>query len=379
MTSLSAAKVVAGREIKTRLRSKAFVITGIILIALVLLGTLFGPRVAESLTSGGSSDTTVAISQDVVDASNTAEPHAGLDAVPGLEATTVEDAETVTDQVTSGEADAGLILTEVTDTNPMGVEVLSLGEPPSSLIDALSIAPEITILEDSDAQNFAIMYLLGMIFGLVYFMAAILFGQTMASSVVEEKQSRIIEILLAAVPARAILFGKVLGNSIVAFAQIALMALAAVIGILVNGDDEQMPLLSEQMIAPTLWFVLFFTISFVMVAGMYAAVASMVSRNEDLGSISTPIVLLILVPYLLIVMFPTNTELVTAMSWIPFSAVVAMPIRVFTGEAALWEVLGSLGLLILTTALVLALAIRIYQNSVLKIGKAVKFREALAS
>ena len=85
MTSLSAASVVAGREIKTRLRSKAFVITGIILIALVLLGTLFGPRVAESLTSGGSSDTTVAISQDVVDASNTAEPHAGLDAVPGLE------------------------------------------------------------------------------------------------------------------------------------------------------------------------------------------------------------------------------------------------------------------------------------------------------
>ncbi|WGH82930.1 ABC transporter permease [Auritidibacter ignavus] len=378
MTSFAAATIVASREIKTRLRSKAFVITGVILIALVLFGSLFGPRLADSLSANGSSDTTVAISQDVVDASATDQPDAGLDTVPGLQVSAVDDAGTVREQVESGEVDAGVVMTEVSETNPMGVEVLALDEPSNVLIDALSITPQVTLLDD-ESENFAILYVLGLIFGLVYFMAAITFGQTIATSVVEEKQSRIIEILLAAVPARAILFGKVLGNSVVAFAQIALMGLAAVIGVVVNDGDGSMPLLSDQMIAPTLWFVLFFTISFVMVAGMYAAAASMVSRNEDLGSVSTPIVLLIMIPYFLILAFSTNPEVVAVMSWVPFSAAVAMPLRVFTGDAAIWEVLGSLGVLILTTVLIMALAIRIYQNSILKTGKAVKFREALAS
>lgn len=210
-------------------------------------------------------------------------------------------------------------------------------------------------------------------FGLVFFMAAVTFGQQIAVSVIEEKQSRVVEILLAAVPARAMMAGKVLGNAAMAILQVALLAGALLLGMQINGNV--LPL--DGMGVPILWFVMLFSIGFVMIAALYAAAASMVSRQEDIGSTSMPVMMLIMLPYFGVIFFNDNPEALRIMSWIPFSAPVAVPLRIFLDQGEWWEHIGSLVLLIVTTALAIWLAAVIYERSILRTGKALKWREAL--
>src|SRR5699024_53118 len=115
---------------------------------------------------------------------------------------------------------------------------------------------------------------------------AMTFGQTIAQSVVEEKQSRIVEIMLATVPARAILAGKVIGNSVLAFGQIVLIAGVVLLGGALTGSQ----LLLDGLGMPIVWFVVLFTVGFIMLAALYAAAAALVSRAEDLGSATSPLI-----------------------------------------------------------------------------------------
>jgi ABC-2 type transport system permease protein len=211
-------------------------------------------------------------------------------------------------------------------------------------------------------------------FGLVFFMSAITFGSIIAQSVVEEKQTRIVEILMASVPVRVLLAGKILGNSILAFGQIVVIAGLAGIGMLATGQDI---LLAD--IGPSLvWFAILFAFGFVLLAAMFAAASALVSRVEDVGSVTSPVTMLIMIPYFLVIFFNDNALVLGIMSYVPFSAPVGMPMRVFLGTAEWWEPLVSLGILAATTVAVVALGSRVYSNGLLKMGARVKLSEALA-
>jgi ABC-2 type transport system permease protein len=129
--------------------------------------------------------------------------------------------------------------------------------------------------------------------------------------------------------------------------------------------------------APIAWFAIFFLFGFVLLAALFAAAAAMVSRQEDIGATTTPITMLIMAPYFLVIFFNDNPVVMTIMSYVPFSAPVGMPMRLFLGTAQWWEPLVSLAVLIATTAVVVALGSRIYSNSLLRTGSRVKLREAL--
>ncbi|MFX6330836.1 ABC transporter permease, partial [Acinetobacter baumannii] len=85
-----------------------------------------------------------------------------------------------------------------------------------------------------------------------------------------------------------------------------------------------------------------------MIASLYAAAASLVSRSEDLANVQQPIMWLVMLPYMAIIMFSSNETALTIMSYIPFSAPVAVPMRVFQGHGAVWEPVLSLVILIVT-------------------------------
>ena len=87
-------------------------------------------------------------------------------------------------------------------------------------------------------MNPGLLYLVAFGFGIVFFMSAITFGSTISQSVVEEKQTRVVELLMSAIPVRALLAGKVLGNSVMAFGQIILIAVFATVGLLVDRPDR---------------------------------------------------------------------------------------------------------------------------------------------
>ena len=103
----------------------------------------------------------------------------------------------------------------------------------------------------------------------------------------------------------------------------------------------------------------------------------MVSRQEDIGATTTPITMLIMAPYFLVIFFNDNPVVLTIMSYVPFSAPVGMPLRLYLGDAQWWEPVLSLLILIASCVGAIAVAARIYQNSLLRMGARVKLAEAL--
>jgi ABC-2 type transport system permease protein len=216
-------------------------------------------------------------------------------------------------------------------------------------------------------------YVAALGFGLVFFISAATFGGTIAQSVVEEKSTRVVEILLSSIPARVLLTGKIIGNSLLAFGQVVLLGACAVIGLTITGDNDVLAMLG----APITWFVIFFVLGFVLLASMFAAAASLVSRQEDVQATVTPVTMLVMIPYLLVITLNNNDTVVTIMSYIPFSAAVGMPFRIFLSDAAWWEPLLSLLILMASTVGVITLASRVYRNALLRTGARVSLREAL--
>lgn len=127
------------------------------------------------------------------------------------------------------------------------------------------------------------------------------------------------------------------------------------------------------------WFAIFFLFGFVLLAALFAAAAAMVSRQEDIGSTTTPLIFLVMAPYFLVIFFNDNPVVLTIMSYVPFSAPVGMPMRLFLGEAQWWEPLASLAIVIVTCVAAIALGAKIYENSILRMGGRVKLGEALKS
>jgi ABC-2 type transport system permease protein len=352
--------LVTGREVRMRLRSRSFLIS----TAILLLGILASIVVTGFLAArdSDSDPTRVAV---VGSASQAVDRAEGLEGVP---ADSTEDARRL---VRDGEVDAAVVPDPEAAADG-AVLVIGDESAPDDVVGALTEAPRVELL-DEDATNPAIAYLVALAFGLVFFMSALTFGMIIAQSVVEEKQTRVVELLMSTIPVRALLAGKVLGNSILAFAQIALIALMAGIGLLVTDQTALFAVVGPAV----LWFVVFFLFGFVLLASLFAATASLVSRQEDVGAVTAPVTYLVMIPYFAVIFFNDNPVVLAVMSYVPFSAPVGMPMRLFLGDAAWWEPILALAVLIVTTAAVVVLGSRIYSGSLLRTGSRVKLREAL--
>ncbi len=348
--------LVTEREIGSKLRSKAFLISTGILFAIALASVLWG-----GFAAAGDNRTQVAVTPDTAAALAVY--------AETVEATEVADADAARDLVRSGEVEAALV---PGGEEPFGYTIVADDSVPSSLVAKLSISPAVELL-NADPTNEMLRYFVALGFGLIFFMAALTFGSTIAQSVVEEKQTRVVELLISAIPTRALLAGKVLGNTILAMGQIIGLAAIAIVGLTVTGQDELLTGLG----APLVWFAVFFLFGFILLASLFAAAAAMVSRQEDIGSTTTPLTFLVMAPYFLVIFFNDNPVVLTVMSYVPFSAPVGMPVRVFLGEAQWWEPLLSLAILLATCVAAIAIGAKIYENSLLRMGARVKLAEAL--
>ncbi len=351
-----AALIVAEREILAQVRTKSFLISTAITLTLV-----FGSILVSGLLAGSDDDATTKVA--VVTGTSSA-----VASAEGLEALPVADEDAARALVASGEVEAAV----VPDPGPAGMRVLTLTGTADDVVAALSVVPVVEELEPAE-QSENIRYVVALAFGLVFMMAAAGSGGMIAQSTVSEKQTRVVEILLSTVSARALLAGKILGNSVVAFGQTAATAAAAVLGLVLTGQDELLGMLG----APLVWFVVFFLVGFLLLASIYAAGASLVSRVEDTGSVIMPAMMLTMIPYFLVAVLGDNPVVMTVLSYVPFSAPVGMPVRLFFGDAAWWEPLVALAILVVATLATVALAARVYSGSLLRTGARVSLKEAL--
>lgn len=354
MKNSSLTWLVAEREISSKLRSKAFLISTGILLLIALAGVLIGGFSSKSPTPDA-----------VATTSQTAQI---VKALPNVKVTEVADRAEAEKVVKKGDVVAAVLPSD----DPTGVVILAKDEAPQSLVMGLSKTPHVEMLEPA-STNPLVRYLVAIGFGVVFLMAASTFGSTIAQSVVEEKQTRVVELLISAIPTRVLLAGKVLGNTILAMAQIILLAAIAVVGLIVTGQNEVLAGIG----APVLWFAVFFLFGFILLASLYSGAAAMVSRQEDIGSTTMPLMMLVMAPYILVIIFNDNPLVMTILSYIPFSAPVAMPVRLFVGEAQWWEPLLSLVILLVSCVGAILVGAKIYENSLLRMGSRVKLREAL--
>ncbi|QPE04420.1 ABC transporter permease [Microbacterium schleiferi] len=347
--------LVAEREVGSKLRSRAFVISTAITLLIALAAVIWG-----GFSAGNPSATQVAV---------TSSTSAAVEKVAGIEVTQVADQDAAEALVRSGEVRAAVV---DDPSSPTGLVIIAEDSPPTALLMGLSVTPSVELL-DPATVDFALRYFVSLGFGIVFLLAASLFGGTIAQSVVEEKQTRVVELLLSAMPARSLLAGKIIGNTILAMAQILLLATIAVVGLIVTGQSEVLQGLG----GPIAWFAIFFLFGFVLLAALFAAAGSLVSRMEDIGSTTAPLTMLIMAPYFLVIFFNDNPVVLTVMSYVPFSAPVGMPLRLYLGDAQWWEPILSLAILIATCIGAIVLAATIYERSILRMGARVSWREAL--
>ena len=358
-------RLVAEREIGSRLRSKAFVISSLILFIAAAASVVWGGFAASNASSTPVAATSATVSQ--------------LQGLPGLDVQTATSPDDAVALVEAGTVDAAVVPAgsvagaDVPGGSSFDYVVIAKESAPAGLVQALSATPPVHLLEPPTTDDL-LRYFLAIGFGIVFLMAASTFGSTISSSVVEEKQTRVVEILLSAIPVRALLAGKVIGNTIMAMAQIIILAGIAIAGLAITGQDAVLAGLG----APILWFAVFFFFGFVLLASLFAAAGAMVSRMEDLGSTTFPITMLVMAPYFLVIFFNDNPVVLTVMSYVPFSAPVAMPLRMYLGSATWWEPVISLVILVLSAIGAILIGAKIYQNSLLRMGGRVKLREALA-
>ena len=337
MSTFAATKVVAAREIRVKLRDKTFLFSTAFFLLFAIAVT-----VLPAVFSGGPSSVAVA---DQATAATLQQAD--------LEVRVVADDAAAEKLVRDGDVDAAVLA---------GPEIIALDDTPGSVVDALSTAPPVRILEPSAVDPF-LAYIVPFALAFVFFFVSFLFGLQIAQSVTEEKQTRIVEILVASVPTRALLAGKVAALGLLAFAQVALIAVVGLVGARLGGVDSGVLSLLEPAVG---WFVAFFVIGFVMLAALWAGVGALASRPEDLNGVSQPVQMAVMLPFFAVIFFGENEGVMRLLSYIPFSAPVAMPARIFNGTAAGWEPFVALVIMAISAVALLAVGARVYEGSLLR-------------
>jgi ABC-2 type transport system permease protein len=224
-----------------------------------------------------------------------------------------------------------------------------------------------------DAEKAGVADAVGFVFVFLFYFAALVFGMQLASSVIEEKQSRIVEIIAAAIPLRHLLAGKVLGNTALALIQLLVYLAVGLVGLSFTPYKSYVPALS----GPTAWFIAFFLAGFVALACLWAVAGSLASRTEDLQSTSTPLTMLMLVMFFGGLSLEGRAQVIA--SYVPPVSAVVMPKRILAGGVEWWEPLLALGLLAVFAAITVWIGERLYRRALLQTGGRVSLRQAWAA
>lgn len=213
--------------------------------------------------------------------------------------------------------------------------------------------------------------------GLLIYMSVLLYGQFILGAVIEEKETRIAEILFSSMRSFPLMMGKLIGVSLVALTQMGIWAVAFLsLSAWVAGSSFTLP-----HIPPLVFgcFILFFLLGYFLYATVYAVVGSMVTTTQEGGQLALPIVLLLVMGFYLsfnIIRSP-NSSLAFWASMFPFFAPITMLVRIVTETPPLWQILLSLGIGIATVVCLMWLAARIYRVGMLMYGKKASIPEVL--
>jgi ABC-2 type transport system permease protein len=391
MTPLSAVRLVAGREIRTRFASKAFKISTAVMVA-----ALVGLVIAAKLIGGGDSASRIGFAPSAAPLSAA---FASVAATVGEDVTTSEvDPAAGEQRVREGDLDAYV------SGDPSSFQVIVKDDLADDLRTAFTVLARQIALDDQLARagadpaavNAAVgaasfglrtlepprehegtRILLGFIVGILVYLGILLYGSMVAQGVVEEKANRIVELLLTTIRPVQLMVGKVLGIGAVGLTQmVATVGVGLLAGFLV--DAYTFP--SSIATGTAAWAVVWFLLGYIMYALMFASLGALVSRQEDVGGATAPAITLIVLPYVAgVTILPSDPDsgLVALISLVPFFTPTLMPMRAAFDAVPAWQVGLSLVLTVVTIGALAWLAGRVYRNAVLRTGAKINLRAAL--
>jgi ABC-2 type transport system permease protein len=209
---------------------------------------------------------------------------------------------------------------------------------------------------------------------LVLFFCISIFGSMVLTGVLEEKASRVVEVLLARIPARALLAGKIAGIGLLGLAQIGVTALAALVAVAAV-PSIHLPAVGGGVLA---WAVVWFVLGYALYATVYGALGSLGSRVEDAQSVAGPVMVILPVAYFasFVMIAQPASAAARAISYFPLTAPMVMPGRIAMGAAAWWEPVTAAILALATIAALVLLAGRLYTNAILHTGPRLSLKDA---
>lgn len=384
-------RLVARREIVERGRDRGFLISTGVTLGIVLIAVLIG---SLSVNKNKTPSFTVGFAGPLAAQEQAyAQAHAA-DYKLKLTSTLVTDEAGGERLVDAGSLDAlvspsgiavktsldttlGALLNVSSTTVQAYQRLQAAGLDPAEVARAAAVpAPATQVLQPKD-PNSGERRGIALIGSILLFAQLIAYCTWVAMGVVEEKSSRVVEVLLAAVPSRSLLAGKVFGIGVLGLAQ---LFLTVAVGLGVGTATGALHLSTTAFQAAGI-VVVWFVLGYAFYASAYAAVASRVSRQEDLQSATQPLNLLIMIGYFAV--FPAASHpdagWVKTLSLIPPFSILLQPLRIAGGDAAWWQSAVAVVLMLLLTAGIIRAAARIYENSVLRFGSKVTLRSAWAS
>lgn len=378
-------RIVAEREFMTKVRDKTFI--GATVFTLLFLIGFF---VVGSIIDGNSDDFDVAVVGGQ-DSALVQQAEALLQADNPDASITVEEVDDLAAaevSVREGDADAALV------RGDDGYELLGDDEIDTGLRAALTTAVSRDVLErnaaaqgvdlealnegtdvgvrllDENADESGARSVVAFAFALVFFMTALGFGMSIAQSVTQEKESRVVEILAAAVPIRSLLWGKIIGNTVLALGQVVLLVAVGLVGLAVTGRRELLTGISWA----ALWYVLFFVLGFLALAALWSVAGSLASRQEDLQATTMPGQLILIVPYFISVL--ASEQIQTIVSMLPIVSTMVMPGRMAQGDVPWWQIAVAIAATLVAAAVFVRVGSRLYERTLLRTGGRIKYRDA---
>lgn len=395
-------------ELNNYLKNKIFVGVTVFLVAAIAV-VMFFPKFADSFTGGdsdseGETEVSGMLLLSVKDAEfgSFIEPQF-QEAFAGYEVCLTEDGlEDVKKKVTSGDAECAFVIdgptsytyyvnnlslydrnAEIADSvlrnayslNAMVSGGMSADEAAGVL--AVEISHDTESLGKDQLQNFFYTYI--MIFAL--YLVILLYGQMIATNVATEKSSRAMELLITSAKPVSMMFGKVLASCLAGFLQLLAVFGSAILFYNINQEQWE----GNQIIASIfdmplellVYMLIFFVLGFFIYAFMFGAIGSTASKVEDINTSVMPVTLLFVAGFVIVMMAMSNgtvdSLLMRICSYVPFVSPMAMFTRIAMSTVPVYEIVLSIGVLILSVAVVGVVSAKIYRAGVLLYGTKPKF------
>ncbi len=205
---------------------------------------------------------------------------------------------------------------------------------------------------------------------MVLYLLTVILTSQVASGVAVEKSNRVSEVLLAIVPPRSLLFGKVIGVGCIGLVTLLAAATPVVVKFAIGGDLPSG--LGPILLASSIWFVgglaLFLTLA--------GALGALVSRQEEAGSVVVPLTMILVVGYLT-ALSAGDSAVGAIMAYFPLTSPMVVPYRVAVGAGTMVEYVVSAVLLIGAVVLAARVGAVVFRRAIVRTGRRLKLREVL--